>query len=144
MKKDEKRLEVAKLLLDEWKHRDTSYNKHTFTYFSGLLLFSVIPYIKFGSFDATNLLSGINPFIIHSIAIVLSLIAWYVSHSLGYRLRLVSEKYKFIVKSIGKEFGHNDASPFFKTSMARFQSASLFLTLIILNIYFIIHKLGIL
>lgn len=143
MKLDEKRLEVTKILLEEWKHRDTSYNKHTFAYFSGILLFSVIPYIKFGSFDASSLLSGINPIIIHTVAIALSLIAWYVSHSLGHRLKLVSEKYKDTIKSIRYEFGHKKADSFFKVSIAYLQSASLFSILIILNSYFILHFVGI-
>ena len=140
MRLDEKRLEIAKLFLDEWKHRDKIYNRHTFMYFSAILLISILPYISFGDFDATNLLLGIDPIIIHIVAIVLSLIAWYVSESLGYRLKLVSDKYREVVKSIKNDFSHNKPYAFFKISIVHFLSASLFLLLIALNTYFIFHK----
>lgn len=140
MKTDEQRLEIAKLLLDEWKHRDMIYNKHTFMYFSAILLLSILPYISFGDFDATNLLSGIDPTIINFSAIVLSLIAWYVSESLGYRIKLVSDKYREVVKSIKKDFSHNEPCAFFKSSIVHFLSASLFLLLVALNLYFIFKK----
>lgn len=138
MNKSQERIEVAKLYLDEWKHRDNVYNRHTFTYFLAILLISVFPYIKFNSFISDKLNAIINPSLFHIVAILLSIVAMFVSVSLGKRLTNVSRKYNEILENIDKDYKHIKVYGLFNKSVASILSCCLFIIMIIFNAVFLI------
>ena len=127
-------IEAAKLYLDEWKHRDKVYNKHTFTYFCAILVISVFPYIKFTDFSGDKLNSIFQPFIFHLVAIILSIVAMCVSFALGKRLTWISEKYDETLGYIDKKYIHKKEKSAKVVSILSFW---LFAILIVFNLVFL-------
>lgn len=137
MDKRQEKIEAAKLYLEEWKHRDKVYNRHTFTYFFAVLLISVFPYIKFTNIISDKLNQIIKPSVFHIIAILLSIIAMFVSISLGKRLTCVSKKYNEILGYIDKEYTHIKVKGVFQKGVVSILSCCLFFIMIIFNLVFL-------
>ena len=106
-------------------------------YFSAIMLISVFPYIRFSSFNSEELISIIKPPIFHIVAILLSIVAMFVSVSLGIRLTRVSEKYGEILGYIDKKYKHINIKGVFQKSIVSILSFCLFIILIIFNTVFL-------
>lgn len=89
--------------LEEWKHRDNIYIKHTYTYFWSILIVSLFPNIEFIS---NNLVKIINPKVFNVLGLVLSVAFLYITLSLGKRLTKVGEKYDSLLKKLNTDYCH--------------------------------------
>ena len=89
--------------MDEWKHRDTMYVKHLFTYFWASIIVSLSPYIKFIKKGLTDIFPL---WVFHALGIIIACFAMMVSFTMGRRLSVVFEKYNELLGNLRPDYRH--------------------------------------
>ena len=93
-------LNKAALYLEEWKHRDNMLIKYIFSFFSSIVVVSLIPYVNFRD---NTLISVIDPYLFNIVGIVLSFLAMFVTIRMGNRLSEIGDKYRKCIGDYNKE-----------------------------------------
>ena len=84
-------IEIAKIYLDEWMHRDNMLVKYTFSFFTADLVVSLLPYVKF---QENNLLDILEPVVFPCAGMLLSIVSLFVVYVMGKRLSQTGLKYR--------------------------------------------------